>query len=304
MKRIVILAASLYLTACSPAGQPAGTDATPATAANETTLADTSTASRPDTIPVDGITEATNVANVASFNGILVLPPQQHATVTLPMGGAIRSTSLLAGNYVRKGEIIATLDNPDFITLQQTYLDALAQTEFLEKEYLRQQILSQEEASSQKRFQQSKADYLSMKSRLEAADARLTLLGTDIRTLKEKGIRLYLEIKAPLTGYVTNTNLNIGKYLQAGDPVCDVIDKSLLLLQLTAYEKDLPKLKPGSTIAFRVNGMEKQTFEATLLSIDQMVNDENRSIKVYAKVKNTHPLFRPGMYVSATIREN
>lgn len=313
MKRIVIPAvflclATCCLTAChpapqsasQPASQPAATDPAPANVTVETAISETNV----DTVAIDGVTEATNVANIALFNGILVLPPQQHATVTLPISGAIRHTSLLSGHYVRKGEVIATLDNPDFITLQQTYLDALAQTEFLEKEYLRQQTLSREEASSQKRFQQSKADYLSMKSRLEAAAAQLALLGADTQVLKEKGIRPYLEIKAPLTGYVTNTNLNIGKYLQAGDPVCDVIDKSRLLLQLTAYEKDLRKLNPGSTVQFRVNGMGEQTFEAILLSIDQMVNDENRSIKVYAQVKSANPLFRPGMYVSATIKEN
>ncbi len=304
MKRIVILAASLHLAACNPAGKPAAPEATPANAALSETSVEANPETNPDTTAVDGITEATNVANVASFNGILILPPQQYATVTLTMGGAIRSTSLLPGNYVRKGEIIATLDNPDFITLQQTYLDALAQTEFLEKEYLRQQTLAQEEASSQKRFQQSKADYLSMKSRLEAATAQLTLLGADIPALKEKGISPYLEVKAPLTGYVTNTNINIGKYLDVGEPVCDVIDKSRILLQLTAYEKDLGKLKPGSTVEFHVNGMPEETFEATLLSIDQMVNDENRSIKAYAKVKNVNSRFRPGMYVSARIKEN
>lgn len=297
MKKIIILAASFYMAACSHTEQTVSTDtAVPAvTAETETSV---------DTASVDGISGATNVANVASFNGILVVPPQQHATVTLTMGGIVRSTSLMSGRYVQKGEVIATLDNPDFISLQQDYLDAVAQLEFLEKEYLRQQTLASQEAASQKRFQQSKADYLSMKSKAEATAAQLSLLGIDLTQLKENRISQRLEVKAPLSGYVTNTNINIGKYLNPGDPVCDVIDKSNLLLQLTAYEKDLSKLKEGSSIEFHVNGMGEQIFEAVLLSVDQTVDNENRSVKVYAKLKNNDPLFRPGMYVSAKIKEN
>ena len=100
-----------------------------------------------------------------------MIPPQQHATITLSMGGAVHSVSFLPGDYVRKNQVILTLENPEFIALQQTWLDAAAQTEFLEKEYLRQQNLASHEAASQKRMQQSKAEYLSMKSRLDAAAA-------------------------------------------------------------------------------------------------------------------------------------
>lgn len=228
-----------------------------------------------------------------------MIPPQQHATITLSMGGAVHSVSFLPGDYVRKNQVILTLENPEFIALQQTWLDAAAQIEFLEKEYLRQQNLASHEAASQKRMQQSKAEYLSMKSRLDAAAAQLLILGVDARSLQTKGIQPYLEIKAPLNGYVTNMNVNVGKYFNVGEPVCDVIDKQAPMLQLTAYEKDLDKLNVGDRMEFHVNGMGNETFEAVLVSIDQMVDNANRSIKVYARVAHPQKDFRPGMYVSA-----
>lgn len=82
---------------------------------------------------VDGISGATQVANAPSFNGILMVPPQRHATITLSMGGAVHSVSFLPGSYVQKGQVILTLENPDFITLQQTWLDAAAQIELWKK---------------------------------------------------------------------------------------------------------------------------------------------------------------------------
>lgn len=296
MKRIFILAASFYMVACSQSEQTVITDAEATIAADTVTLVDTT--------QVDGVSGATNVANVSSFNGVLMVPPQQHATVSLTMGGIVRSTSLMPGRYVQKGEVLATLDNPEFIILQQSYLDAVAQLEFLEKEYHRQQNLVSQEAASQKRFQQSKADYLSMKSKVEATSAQLSLLGIDIKSLRENTILRCLEVKSPLTGYITNANINVGKYLNPGEPICEIIDKSKLMLQLTAYEKDLSRLKEGSIVEFRVNGMGMQVFQAVLLSVDQTVDQENRSVKVYAILKNSDPLLRPGMYVNAKIKKN
>ncbi len=252
---------------------------------------------------VDGVSGATNVANPPSFNGVIVMPPQNHVTVTLSMGGSVQDIRILPGEYVRKGEIILTLANPAFIELQQSYLDAAAQTEYLAKEYDRQQKLVSGESASLKRMQQSKADYLSMKSRMEAAAAQLALLGTDTTTLNREGIRTYLEVRAPRNGYVTNMDINAGKYYAAGEPVCDVIDKSTPMLQLTAYEKDLSKLLPGNRFMFRVNGMPDTTFTAELVSVDQMVDNVNRSIKVYARITQACPNFRPGMYVSAQITD-
>ena len=149
---------------------------------------------------VDGVSGATNVSNPPSFNGVIMMPPQSHVTVTLSMGGSVQEIRVLPGQHVRKGEVILTLANPAFIELQQSYLDAAAQTEYLKKEYERQQKLVSGESASLKRLQQSKADYLSMKSRMEAAAAQLALLGTDTATLSRNGIRTYLDVRAPRNG--------------------------------------------------------------------------------------------------------
>lgn len=253
--------------------------------------------------PVDGTTAATNVANHTVFNGVLIVPPQRHATVTLTMGGTVRSATFLSGQYVKKGDVLATVENPEFISLQQTYLEAHAQTEFLEAEYHRQKTLSAQEAASQKRFQQSKADYLSMKSRLEATAAHLLLLGVSTDDLLKKGITPYVEIKSPVSGYVSRSEINLGKHVNAGEPLCDVIDKSETLLRLTAYEKDLDSFTVGNPVTFRVNGMGEQSFNATIFSVGQEVDVVNRSLEVYARVKETNSRFRPGMYVTARVEK-
>lgn len=296
MKRILLPLTLLVFVACNSNQESATAEATViTTAVSESTPS--------DSVQVDGITSATSKPNQVSFNGTIVLPPQRQATVAITMGGIVRNTSLLPGQYVQKGTLLATLDNPDFINLQQSYLDSHAQTEYLKTEYERQKALSSEQAASQKKFQQSKADYLSMQSRLEAAAAQLSLLGVSPANLLKDGIQPLLQVKAPISGYVGSVNMNIGKYIQPGDALCDIIDKTSPMLCLTTYEKDVADMAAGNEVQFRVNGMGKTVFHAVIVSIGQQVDPVNRSLEVYARIKDANQQFRPGMYVTARIQK-
>lgn len=294
MKKIAIPMMLLVLAACSTNKETQPVEETPVAAIAE---------EMSDSTKVDGTTGATSKPNQVSFNGTIVIPPQRMATISLTMGGVVKSTSLLPGQAVRQGTLLATLENPEFITLQQTYLDSHAQAEYLEAEYQRQKALSAEQAASQKRLQQSKADYLSMKSRMEAAAAQLKLLGVSPETLLQSGIQQSLLVKSPISGYVADVQMNVGKYMNAGEALCEVVDKSQTLLRLTTYEKDLADMKEGNPVQFRVNGMGKTTFEATLISIGQKVDEVTRSVEVFARVNASNPQFRPGMYVTARIKK-
>lgn len=297
MKKILLPIAAL-LCACSSAPT-----APASTAASEAAATD-SIAAAPAEEPaseVDAASGATSVPNEPTFNGILVLPPQSRATVTLTMGGSIRSTTLLPGAYVKQGTVLATLENPEFIALQQSYLDSHVQYEFLRTEFLRQQTLAREEASSQKHFQQSKAEYLSMRSRMDAAAAQLALLGVDTTRLLAGGIIPYLDIKAPISGYAADVKMNIGRHFDVGEPLCEIVNKSDMMLRLTAYEKDLANLRAGDRVEFRVNGIEGETFHGVITMVGQQVNNENRSIDVYVRIEGQNPQFRPGMYAMARI---
>ena len=119
MKQILFFSALCYSLVMASCGGGATKKTSDESTAVQSVQQDSLQASA-DSLKVDGTTGATQVANAPSFNGILMIPPQQHATITLSMGGAVHSVSFLPGDYVRKNQVILTLENPEFIALQQT----------------------------------------------------------------------------------------------------------------------------------------------------------------------------------------
>ncbi len=298
--RHIIIIMTMMLTACAGKGeQDAETETADSAAA--VTAADSAAI---DTMSIDGVTSATYKANAPTFNGLITAAPDRSsATVSMTMGGRIHALKVMQGHSVAKGQTVALLDNPDFVTLQQEYIETGIQLEYLAKEYARQKSLGSQEAASQKRVQQSKAEFLTVKNRQEAYATQLKALGINPATVQMGNIRAYLPVRSPIAGYVTDINVNIGKYVDVGQPVCSVVNKSQLLVQLTVFERDINIISVGDRIDFRVNGMGKQIFSAKVVSIDQAVSKEDYSIKVYARILTPESSFRPGMYVRAKVRK-
>ena len=316
MKTYLFIAAAMLLAGCSEKKAASGNDTAESAALAEEKVSEDNSLTKADggdidenttaadsTDSVDAVTSATDVANSPTFNGIIMVSPQQKATLSLTMGGKIHSLSVMPGQYVKKDQVVATIDNPDFIELQHTYLEAMAQVDYLEQEYKRQNSLGDIDVASKKKVQLAKSEYLAMKSHLEAAMARLKTLGVSLDKVMKDGIMTYLPVTAPFTGYATNINVNVGTYLDPGQPVCDIINKSKPLVQLTVYEKDLSLMREGRKMLFRVNGMGNTNFEAEIVAIDQSIDSKDYSIKVYAQVKSEREEFRPGMYVRAKLVE-
>jgi cobalt-zinc-cadmium efflux system membrane fusion protein len=292
MKKILIFIVTLTIISC-------GNYKSEQT--NEVAISTPVEITKTNDIEADAITSATRTNNQPIFNGVLVIPPQYHATVTLFMDGVVKSTSLLSGTFVRRGELLAILENPEYITLQQSYIESHAQEEFLEIEFRRQETLANNDATSQKRLQESKAEYLSMKSRREAAAAQLKLLGFVPAQILANGIIPQLELRAPIAGYVANVQINTGTHVAAGSTVCDILDKSKMLLKLTIFERDINRINVGDDLIFRANGMGMQEFNAKVISLGQTVGNESRSLEVFATVIDNSPQFRPGMYINAQV---
>lgn len=243
---------------------------------------------------------ARNMSSVLNINGVLVVPPKNKTSVSPMMGGFIKSTILQEGIEVKKGQVIATIQNPDFIQLQSTFLENKSKLVYLRAEYNRQKDLSAENVSAGKVFQQVSAELNSLEISNRALEEQLKLININPATLSRDNIKSTVNVFAPISGRITQVNINIGKYVQPHDVLCEMIEVGQLLAEFTVFEKDLAKIKVGQKIRFTVmnEGDKERTAKVSL--INHQITDE-RNVKIYATIDQHDLSLMPNMYLKAAL---
>lgn len=243
-----------------------------------------------------GVIEKRALSGTIQVTGTLTMPPQQQISVSFPYGGIVKHTSLLPGKWVSKGEVLLTLENPEFITLQQDFLEAQTQLTYSEKEFKRQEELSRENVAAAKTFQRTSTDLAALKVRLDALRQKLALLHLQPGSL-EKGILRTIPVTAPASGYVTEVNINTGKAVQPNEMLAELADTRFLQAELNVFEKDIPKLKTGQQVNLQLAQANRK---ATISLIGREISAE-RMVKVLCRLDGDSRELLPGTYCTATI---
>ncbi len=246
-----------------------------------------------------GAVEDKNLSSVIRASGALDVPPQQLLTVSSPYGGTLKSTELLQGKPVTKGEVIAVLENPEFIQLQQDYLDYKSQLVYLKEELNRQEELSKENVNAKKTLQKASSDYNSMMARVQGLRSKLLLININPDKINPAGISGKANIYAPISGYVTKVMVNIGKFVNANQELFEIVDTRHLHAELTIFEKDVPKLKIGQKIRFVLNNETAERFAEVHL-IGREISAE-RTVRVHGHLSQEDKNLLPGMYLKAMV---
>ncbi|NCD68052.1 efflux RND transporter periplasmic adaptor subunit [Mucilaginibacter agri] len=296
----IILALPFMISSCgSKPAEDTETKAKPDTAHKEDKNTVEVTAAQYRAIGISmGSTELKGLAGLLKVNGFIDVPPQNLVSVTTQMGGIIKSTPLLQGSSVNKGEVIAVLQNQDYVQLQQDYLESKSQLELSDSEYKRQQELAKQNVNSQKVLQQAKAQYQTMLARENALKQRLRLINISPESLAAGNIRSSINIYAPISGYVTKVNVNTGKFINPNDVMFEIVNSSNLHVELNVFEKDAEKVKPGQRVRFNLSNDSTDRI-ATVQLVGREINTD-KTVTVHAIAKGSIK-FIPGTYLKAFI---
>ena len=240
------------------------------------------------------------IGHEISVNGMIDVPPQGNISVTVPYGGFLKYTAMLPGTRLKKGQIIATVENPEFIECQRDYLEALANNEYLKADFERQQTLNNEEVTSTKVFQKAKSSYLTNKANIQALESKLRLIGINPSSVKNGKISSVVNVYSPINGIVRDVYINTGKYFNPQDVLMDITDASDLHVELKVYEDDIPLIRMGQRIRFRLANAPNKWMEAEVFLIGNNVR-EDRSITIHGHLKEKNEDLLPGMFVNANI---
>ena len=249
-----------------------------------------------------GTIERKNLDTVVKANGQLVVPPQNKADVSILSGGIISSISVLEGQKVHKGQVLAMIKNQDLIKLQQDYLAAKNNFAYVQAEYDRQNQLKAAGAGTGKSFQSSEATYNAERSRITAYESQLRQLGVSPRNISAGNIVSSFPVLSPISGTVGTITANTGSFVQPGTSIMEVVDNSKIHCDLIVFEKDLMTVKTGQKVSFQLTNQNNQIITGRINGINKSFENESKGVIVHTIIDDSvKQSLIPGMYVTALI---
>ncbi|MEO7176601.1 MAG: efflux RND transporter periplasmic adaptor subunit [Saprospiraceae bacterium] len=248
-----------------------------------------------------GTIEKKQLTSSMKANGILKVPNQNKANATAVLGGIIKSIQAQAGSTVRKGDLLATISNQAFITLQEDYLTVNSKLELAQLELNRQNELQTGNAGALKNYQAANAELKMLKTRRASLRKQLEAVGISVSNISNDNIQSTVSIRSPIQGTVSEVLVNIGSYVEANNPIVEIVDNSQLHLDLLVYEKDLPKIKVGQTIHFTLTNDPGKEYDADVYAISNTFEQNTKAISVHAKVKGNKQGLIDGMSITALV---
>lgn len=237
-------------------------------------------------------------------NGNLKVPNNNKANATSLYGGVIKTLNVQIGSYVKKGQIIATIANPQFIQLQEEYLSTGSRITFAEQEVARQKELNEGNAGAKKNLQSANADLNSLRTRRASLQQQIQLMGINPNNVSNGNLQSMLVVSSPISGTVSNVFAKIGSYVDVSSPVAEIVDNGSLHLDLNVFEKDLPMLKIGQTIHFTLTNNPTTEYDAVVYSIGTAFENDSKTIPVHCNVKGNKTGLIDGMNITAIVSLN
>jgi cobalt-zinc-cadmium efflux system membrane fusion protein len=247
-----------------------------------------------------GNATARSISGRIKTTGIIVLPPTSKVTLNALTPGRISLVYKVPGEYITKGQVLATLQHPDIVTLQEEYLKTSFQQQFLEQEWNRQKKLTDENIGFLKKLQNIEKEFQQNKTQLASLEARLNLLGIPLP--KSNVIIDKLSIAAPISGFLSAIHVDNGAYVQLGAPLFELMDNSHMHLEIQVFEKDIEKVKIGQRVSFQLAGRAGKTYFGEVVTIGKNIEQNTRAITVHAHFHSPpESSLLPGMYISGYI---
>lgn len=249
-----------------------------------------------------GSLEEKPFAETVHASGVIDVPPQSLAVISSFAGGYIKNTPLLIGDKVKKGQRLVTIENPEFITIQQNYLETAGQLSYLKSEYDRQKTMLEEKITSQKSYLKAESEYKTAMARNNSLKKNLEMLNISPAAVEAGTIVSQANIYSPIDGNVTQVYVNTGTYVSPADKILEIMNTDHIHLELKVFEKDLLQLKKGQEILFTVPEASKEVFKADIHLVGTSINPNSRVALVHGHIdEQDESNFTAGMFAEAQI---
>jgi len=235
--------------------------------------------------------------------GTVQIPVEGMREITTYFGGYVQDLKLIEGQEVRKGEVLFTLENPDFLRLQQDFLEINSQLAYLKAEWERQKTLAQEQISAQKNFLKAAADYDAASAKAQSLKKQLAMLGINADGLTPATMRSKISIPSPISGFVEEVLAVPGQFLPPAAKALTLMSKEHIHVELVLFEKDASKVHVGQIVEFTSPDRPDEVLKAKVYVVGKSINAQ-RQINVHAHLldEKEEAKLTPGMFLQARIQ--
>ncbi len=242
------------------------------------------------------------INDYVSATGTLGLPPNALTSLSAKASGFIKnSNKYVEGSYVKKGVIMAYLENPEFIQHQQEYLEVAAELVFDQQELARQKTLVESNAGIEKNVQRFQSEVNRKTATLKGIEKQIAYLGINVRDLTPNNIVERIPIYAPMAGYITSIKMHNGMYVTPELELMEIVNENHLHLELDVFENDIANIKEEQQISYTVPALGNQVYKGEVHIIGKEFNTENKTVRIHGHLEKERPKFIKDLFVEAKI---
>lgn len=235
--------------------------------------------------------------------GEVKIPVEGMQDITPFYGGYVSGLKLIEGQQIRKGEVLFYLESPEFVRLQQDYLEASSQLNYLKEEYDRQKTLYAEKIASQKGYLKAESEYKTTLARSESLKKQLGMIHVNTNNLTAETIQAKVPIISPISGFVEAIFTVPGAFLPSASKAVRLINTDHMHIELSVFEKDAVNVKEGQMVSFSMPDTPGQEFEAKVHMVGKAIS-EQRFVPIHAHLldESLESKLVPGMFLEAKIK--
>ena len=243
-----------------------------------------------------------NMSGYVEANGTLEVPPQNEAAITSVVGANVVSIKVIEGDKVNKGQVVAYLSHPNIIKMQTDYLNTFSNSNFLKKNYERQQKLYDAGVGSGANFQKAEAEYDASKAMVNGLEAQLRLLNINTTSVRNGTIAQSISLRSPIDGFVQKVEVKTGQYVEPQTELFEIVNTHHVHADLMVFEKDVYKVKKGQKVTFTIQSIPDSELIAEIYSVSKTFEDNPKAVHVHAEIENKKGNLIPGMYIQGKIQ--
>lgn len=235
-------------------------------------------------------------------NGSLVLRAQDMGNVSSLMGGIVKNVYVKEGQMVSRGQVVATIENTDVVTLQREYYTAYKESEMARLELDRQKTLASAGAGIKKTLQMAEKNYKVAQANLLGTGRQLQQMGISTKEVAKGKFTTVFPLRAPISGTVSDMQASLGSYADMQTPLMKIRNNTGVECDLNVFEKDINKVKAGDKVLLALTNQPGITITGRVYGMNQYFSDGTKSVAVHVKLDNTRGMkLFDGMYVSGQI---